>query len=48
MMIPLSCIISFAKSINTEKSKLISSIASLLKANLKDLLDRSLIENNKF
>jgi hypothetical protein len=57
MMTPLSCIIQFAvhlvvagegnKEI-TGKAELIEKSAKLLKLNLKDLLDRSLIEKGKF
>jgi hypothetical protein len=48
MMIPLNCIITFARSIakqntnESKKAKSIENVAVLLKMNLKDLLDRSL------
>jgi signal transduction histidine kinase len=51
MMTPLNCIITFGRSLlNTEyhsKAKIIVNVAQLIKMNLKDLLDRSLIENGK-
>jgi len=51
MMTPLNCIITFGRSLfNTEyrsKAKVIVNVAQLLKMNLKDLLDRSLIQNGK-
>ena len=49
MMIPLTCIITFAKSLAkvSNYAVMIINIAMLLKMNLKDLLDRSLIENDK-
>ena len=53
MMIPLNCIITFARSIAKQNSdqcaraKTIENVAVLLKMNLKDLLDRSLLQNGK-
>ena len=51
MMTPLNCIITFGRSLlNTQyqaKAKVIVNVAQLIKMNLKDLLDRSLIENGK-
>jgi len=51
MMTPLNCIITFSRSLlNTNyhvKAKAIANIAQLMKMNLKDFLDRSLIENGK-
>ena len=51
MMTPLNCIITFGRSLlNTKyhaKAKVIVNVAQLIKMNLKDLLDRSLIENGK-
>ena len=53
MMIPLNCIITFARSIAKQNSdqgnraKTIANVAILLKMNLKDLLDRSLLQNGK-
>ena len=42
MMTPINCIITFARAItNSEKSQAIINVATLLKLNLKDLLDRS-------
>ena len=51
MMTPLNCIMTYARSLfGTQfdtKAKTIVNVASLIKMNLKDLLDRSLIENGK-
>lgn len=51
MMTPLNCIITFGRSLlNSQfqaKAKVIVNVAQLIKMNLKDLLDRSLIENGK-
>lgn len=51
MMTPLNCIITFGRSLLTTKykakAKVIVNVAQLIKMNLKDLLDRSLIENGK-
>jgi K+-sensing histidine kinase KdpD len=53
MMIPLNCIITFARSIAKQnsdqiaKANTIANVAVLLKMNLKDLLDRSLFQNGK-
>lgn len=51
MMTPLNCIITYVRSLFgtklDKKAKTISNVASLIKMNLKDLLDRSLIENGK-
>lgn len=53
MMIPLNCIITFARSIAKQnfdqraRADTIVNIAVLLKMNLKDLLDRSLLQNGK-
>ena len=53
MMIPLNCIITFARSIAKQnfdqrsRAKTIENVAILLKMNLKDLLDRSLLQNGK-
>ena len=48
MMTPINCIITFARAItNSEKSQAIINVATLLKLNLKDLLDRSLLKKGK-
>ena len=53
MMILLNCIITFARSIAKQnfdqrsRAKTIENVAILLKMNLKDLLDRSLLQNGK-
>ncbi len=51
MMTPLNCIITFARSLFgtqfDKKAKQIVNVAQLVKMNLKDLLDRSQLENGK-
>jgi signal transduction histidine kinase len=48
MMTPINCIITFARAMpSSEKSMAIINIAQLLKLNLKDLLDRSLLKKGK-
>jgi len=56
MMTPLGCIISFAEHLSEslrgdlpkfEKAQIIFKTAKLLRMNLKDLLDRSLLENGR-
>ena len=56
MMTPLGCIISFADNLSEslradlpkfEKARTIFKTAKLLRMNLKDLLDRSLLENGR-
>jgi hypothetical protein len=57
MMVPLNCIILFAVHLViagqgdvqiTNKAEMIEKSARILKLNLRDLLDRSLIEKGKF
>ena len=55
MMTPLNCIISFAENLfssvsnpaQKKKAQLIATTAKLLKHNMRDLLDRSLLELGK-